>query len=146
MGLGRVLIVGIVLSLGLILGIAHYWKEGQSLDAKDYFLLTIEQRKNVNIVFYKDGCPYCEAAKEPLREESKESEVPTFFVNIETKEGQELKKSFGVKYAATLVVIRDGKQQELIYAEKKNGQYQAKIAQIRQLLELSTSVRSPYVK
>lgn len=54
--------------------------------------------KPVVVVFYKDGCPYCERASSTLKSEARANdEVNTVFVNIQSKAGQQLKEQFGVQ-------------------------------------------------
>lgn len=56
------------------------------------------QIKPVVVVFYKDGCPYCERASSTLKSEARANdEVNTVFVNIQSKAGQQLKEQFGVQ-------------------------------------------------
>lgn len=79
----------------------------------------------VNLVFYKTSCPYCRAAKKEIAQASKQSTVSTFFINLDTEEGQSLVKQYNIQKAATVVKIRQGFVEKFIYSKKVNGQYQA---------------------
>ncbi|MEY8538296.1 glutaredoxin family protein [Lactococcus muris] len=85
--------------------------------------------QKVILVFFKEGCPYCEAAKTEIEEAKKQADFPVFYVNTESKQGQQLKKRYGLQYASSLVIIQ--KQNNYIsteavisYADKNDrGQY-----------------------
>lgn len=82
--------------------------------------------KDYNLVFYKKHCPYCEGAASEVIKSSKKTTVPTFFIDTESKNGHELVKKYHVKYASTIVRIRDKNIQKVIYAEKVDGKYEAR--------------------
>ena len=65
--------------------------------------------QNVNLVFYRKNCPYCQAGKSAVIEATKKVQHTTFYINVETKDGQELVKRYDVFKAATMVVIREGR-------------------------------------
>lgn len=48
--------------------------------------------QNANLVFYKTGCPYCEASKKAVVTAAKESAYPMFYIDVESDKGQELVK------------------------------------------------------
>lgn len=84
-----------------------------------------KSRKNYNLVFYKKHCPYCEGAASEVIKGAKKSTVPTFFIDTESKNGHELVKKYHVRYASTIIRIRDKDVQKIIYAEKVDGKYKA---------------------
>lgn len=86
--------------------------------------------KNYNLVFYKKDCPYCKAAKSTVEEESYTSDYETFWIDLDTQEGQLLKERYGVKYASTIVALRKGVNQEYSYALKKKGRFVPNRAEI----------------
>lgn len=95
---------------------------------------TIEKsRKDYNLVFYKKHCPYCEGAASEVIRASKKATVPTFFIDAESKNGHELVKKYHVRYASTIVRIRDKNIQKIIYAEKVDGKYKAKKDAIKEV-------------
>lgn len=78
------------------------------------------KEENINLVFYKRGCPYCRAGKQSVIKASQASQIPTFFIDVESKEGKLLVAEYGVTKAATLVKIRDGVASNMIYAVDKD--------------------------
>ncbi|WP_303267602.1 thioredoxin family protein [Streptococcus vestibularis] len=91
--------------------------------------------QNVNLVFYRKNCPYCQAGKSAVIEAAKNVQHTTFYINVETKDGQELVKRYDVFKAATMVVIREGKAKSYRYAKKtKDGRYVADLKQIEEAL------------
>lgn len=88
------------------------------LTQKQYNDVVLEQ--NVQLVFYKKTCPYCRAAKNAVIKAASESDYPTFYINIQTKEGQKLVHQYDVKKAATIVSIRKGVTTSYLYAKKDN--------------------------
>ncbi len=84
-----------------------------------------KSRKDYNLVFYKKHCPYCEGAASEVIKGSKKSTVPTFFIDTESKNGHELVKKYHVRYASTIVRVRDKNAQKIIYAEKVDRKYKA---------------------
>lgn len=93
--------------------------------------------ENVNLIFYKDKCPYCKAAEETVINESKKNGLPTFFINLDSPDGQALKVKYNVKYASTMVTIRRGKASNTLYAKKTNGDYSADRSNIKKALSKS---------
>lgn len=91
----------------------------KSLTQKEYVNTVIKQ--DVNLVFYKRGCPYCKAGKQAVILEAKKSKQTTYFVDVETAEGKELVKKYNVDYAPSIVAIRQGKSNVYLYAGNKDG-------------------------
>lgn len=88
----------------------------KDLTEREYTAAVVDQ--NVNLVFYKVGCPYCEAGKKAVLSAAEKSVYPTFYVNVESEEGQLLVKKYQVKKAATIVTLRGGKSRLSLYATK----------------------------
>lgn len=74
--------------------------------------------QNVNLVFYKTGCPYCQAGKQAVVTAAKESAYPTFYIDVDSDKGQQLVKQYQVEKAATIITLRDGESQLYLYAKK----------------------------
>lgn len=74
--------------------------------------------QNVNLVFYKTGCPYCQAGKQAVVTAAKENAYPTFYIDVESDKGQQLVKQYQVEKAATIITLRDGESQLYLYAKK----------------------------
>ena len=89
------------------------------LTAKSYQDTIVKQ--NVNLVFYKDGCPYCQAAIPRIKKAASDSLDTTFYVNVQTKEGKALVKQYHINHSSTLVTIRNGVATVLPYAYDKNN-------------------------
>lgn len=118
----------VILVLAIALGILVPAKIGYDYYSSDYHSdLTAKAyndtiNEDVNIVFYKKGCPYCEAGMRKIKHEAKQSNVTTFFVNVDTTDGQVLTSRFDVVKAPTIVTIRDGAITLDYYAyDDKNG-------------------------
>lgn len=77
--------------------------------------------ENINIVFYKKGCPYCEAGMSKIKSEAKQSDVTTFYVDVESEDGQTLTSRFDVEKASAIVKVRDGKSTLDYYAYDDNN-------------------------
>ncbi len=115
-----VLLIALGLLVPLKIGYDYYSSDYHSdLTAKVY---NDTVNEDVNIVFYKKGCPYCEAGMSKIKSEAKQSNVTTFFVNVDTTDGQALTSRFDVVKAPTIVTIRDGAIALDYYAyDDKNG-------------------------
>lgn len=87
---------------------------------------SLKESGNSNLVFYKKDCPYCKGAEKEVLERSRRSVEPTFFIDAESRNGKSLAQKYHVRYAATVIKIRDGKVQKYLYAEKQNDTYRAK--------------------
>lgn len=97
---------------------------------------------NANLIFFKDDCPYCKAAEQTVLKAGNESEFPTFFIDLNSPEGQTLKVKYNVKYAATLVTIRNGKTRNELYSTKIKGKYKANTKIIdKELIENNSPLR-----
>ncbi len=86
------------------------------LTADVYVDTAIDQ--NINLVFYKTGCPYCQAGKQAVVTAAKESAYPTFYIDVDSDKGQQLVKQYQVEKAATIITLRDGESQHYLYAKK----------------------------
>ncbi|MDK7293430.1 thioredoxin domain-containing protein [Streptococcus pasteurianus] len=100
------MLVVLGLLVPLKIGYDYYSSDYHSdLTAKAYNDMVNE---NINIVFYKKGCPYCEAGMSKIKSEAKQSDVTTFYVDVDSTDGQALTSRFDVIKAPTIVMIRDG--------------------------------------
>lgn len=125
---GTIAVIGVFVFA--VIGVQTFWTD---YVVKDYDKHLVERvyvdvavNQNVNLVFYKKGCPYCEAGKKAVILEAEKSASPTFYIDVESEAGQTLVKRYQVKKAATLITIRDGKPQLYHYAVKdKTGQIEA---------------------
>ncbi len=86
------------------------------LTADVYVDTAIDQ--NVNLVFYKTGCPYCQAGKQAVVTAAKESNYPTFYIDVDSDKGQQLVKQYQVEKAATIITLRDGESRHYLYVKK----------------------------
>lgn len=117
-------IIVLALALGLLvpakLGYDYYSRDYHSdLTAKVY---NDTVNENINIVFYKKGCPYCEAGMSKIKSEAKNSDVTTFYVDVESEDGQVLVRRFDIAKAPAIVEIHNGKSTLDYYAyDDKNG-------------------------
>lgn len=135
-----VLVATIGLSVLSFIGAQTIWNE---YVAKDYDKHLTEQvyvdvnlHQNVNLVFYRKGCPYCESGKRAVINAADRSPYPTFYIDVESDSGQELVKRYQVEKAATLVTVRDGQSQLYQYATKnKTGQIEADQVVIKEALD-----------
>lgn len=115
-----ILLIALGLLVPLKIGYDYYSSDYHSeLTAKVY---NDTVNENVNIVFYKKGCPYCEAGMSKIKSEAKQSDVTTFYVDVNSMDGQVLTSRFDVEKAPAIVKIRDGKSTLDYYAyDDKNG-------------------------
>ena len=74
--------------------------------------------QNVNLVFYKTGCPFCQAGKKAVVTAAKENAYTTFYIDVDSDKGQQLVKQYQVEKAATIITLRDGESQLHLYAKK----------------------------
>lgn len=121
------------------LGIQSVWKDYIAKDYDSHLTETVYvdavENQNVNLVFYKEGCPYCRAGKEAVIKAAKSSHLPTFYINVDTEEGQVLVDKYQVESAATIVQIRDGKVKLFDYAaEDREGNIKADKTAIQEAL------------
>lgn len=132
-------LAAVVVILFTVIGIQTTWS---TYVVKDYNKhLTVQVyvdaavNQNVNLVFYRNGCPYCKAGKKAVIAVTEKSSYPTFYVDVESKDGQLLVEKYHVDKAATLVTIRDGKSKLYHYATKdKDGQIVADLSSIKEAL------------
>lgn len=115
-----VLLIASGLLVSLKIGYDYYSSDYHSeLTAKAY---NDTVNENVNIVFYKKGCPYCQAGMSKIKSEAKQSDVTTFYVDTDSTDGQVLTSCFSVTKASTILKIRNGKSTLNYYAyDDKNG-------------------------
>ena len=122
-----------------VVGIQTTWTE---YVVKDYDKHLTEQvfvdaavHQNANLVFYKKGCPYCENSKQAIIGVTEKSTYPTFYIDVESEDGQVLVKKYQVEKAATIVKIREGQSETFIYAVKDDkGQISANTETIEEAL------------
>ena len=77
------------------------------LTQKEYQNTVLDQ--NVNLVFYKKDCPYCQVGKSVVVDAANKGSYPTFYIDTQTEEGQKLVEKYQVEKAATIIKIRKGK-------------------------------------
>ncbi|MFS9370222.1 thioredoxin domain-containing protein [Streptococcus infantis] len=97
---------------------------------KDYFILDYDPHltqneyqntvldQNVNLVFYKKNCPYCQVGKSVVEDAANKGSYPTFYIDTQTEEGQKLVEKYQVEKAATIIKIRKGKIKKYLYASR----------------------------
>lgn len=83
-------------------------------------LLSIDN-EDMTVVFYKKSCPYCKAGKQAVIEAGRSSDLPVFYVDVETAEGQELVSRYVIQKPATVLKIRSGLVKSYFYAKKVDG-------------------------
>ncbi|HEU6349572.1 TPA: thioredoxin family protein [Streptococcus pneumoniae] len=86
------------------------------LTQKEYQNTVLDQ--NVNLVFYRKDCPYCQVGKSVVVDAANKGSYPTFYIDIQTEEGQKLVEKYQVEKAATIVKIRNGKIKKYLYASR----------------------------
>ena len=86
------------------------------LTQKEYQNTVLDQ--NVNLVFYKKDCPYCQVGKSVVVEAANKGSYPTFYIDTQTEEGQKLVEKYQVEKAATIIKIRKGKIKKYLYASR----------------------------
>ncbi|MFS5704596.1 thioredoxin [Streptococcus agalactiae] len=132
-------LVAVAVILFTVIGIQTTWS---TYVVKEYNKHLTEQvyvdaavNQNVNLVFYRNGCPYCKAGKEAVINSAEKSSYPTFYIDVESEDGQILVEKYHVDKAATLVTIRDGKSKLYHYATKdKDGQIVADQNSVKEAL------------
>lgn len=121
-----------------VIGVQTIWTE---YVVKDYDRYLTEQvyvdaavNQNVNLVFYKRGCPYCEVGKKAVINAAGKNQFPTFYIDVESEDGQDLVKKYQVEKAATIVQIRGGRSKRVTYGVKdRYGHYQPKRQVIKEV-------------
>ena len=86
------------------------------LTQKEYQNTVLDQ--NVNLVFYKKDCPYCQVGKSVVVEAANKGSYPTFYIDTQTEEGQKLVEKYQVEKATTIIKIRKGKIKKYLYASR----------------------------
>lgn len=122
-----------------VIGIQTIWTGYVAIDYDRHITervyVDVAVNQNVNLVFYKKGCPYCEAGKKAVILEAEKSASPTFYIDVESEAGQVLVKKYQIQKAATLVTLRDGKPQLYLYATKdRKGNIKADKTAIKEVL------------
>lgn len=100
-----------------------------------YQKLNQENSKKFVLVFFKNGCPYCRSAKDEITSAIKQSDIPVYIVNTESKTGKDFVNHFRIKYASTITVLDSGKFKSLPYADKIDGKIKPIKSNIKQALE-----------
>ena len=99
-----------LITLGLVvpikIGYDYYFSNYHSELTGKVYNDTVHE--NINIVFYKKGCPYCETGISKIKQRARKSNVTTFYVDVDSTDGQVLTARFDVLKASTIVKIRDG--------------------------------------
>lgn len=101
------------------------------LTEKEYYNTKINE--NVNLVFFKKGCPYCNAGKSEVNKQELKSKVVTYFIDAETKQGINIAKRYHVKYAPTIVVIRNNDYRSFLYAHDKGKKIVVEKSKIKEV-------------
>ena len=65
------------------------------LTQKEYQNTVLDQ--NVNLVFYKKDCPYCQVGKSVVVDAANKGSYPTFYIDTQTEEGQKLVEKYQVE-------------------------------------------------
>ena len=86
------------------------------LTQKEYQNTVLDQ--NVNLVFYKKDCPYCQVGKSVVVDAANKGSYPTFYIDTQTEEGQKLVEKYQIEKAATIIKIRKGKIKKYLYASR----------------------------
>ena len=86
------------------------------LTQKEYQNTVLDQ--NVNLVFYKKDCTYCQVGKSVVVAAANKGSYPTFYIDTQTEEGQKLVEKYQIEKAATIIKIRKGKIKKYLYASR----------------------------
>ncbi|EHI69211.1 hypothetical protein ACVRY7_10870 [Streptococcus ictaluri] len=114
LGIGGLLII---LGLGVYFSIGHNYENQLTQD--DYS--NVLDLKTYNIVCYKKGCPFCESSQTAILKAKKKSPITTFFVDVDSKEGQKVVKKYSIEKAYSIIVVRENFAKVYRYAYKENG-------------------------
>ena len=115
-------ILAILLVSLTVLGVYRVYKDHFILDydphltQKEYQNTVLAQ--NVNLVFYKKDCPYCQVGKSVVVAAANKGSYPTFYIDTQTEEGQKLVEKYQIEKAATIIKIRKGKIKKYLYASR----------------------------
>ncbi|MDT2731545.1 thioredoxin family protein [Streptococcus parauberis] len=96
---------------------------------------TLNSYKDANLVFYKKACPYCKAGKSEITNQAMKSKIVTYFIDADKKEGLEIAKKYHVKYAPTMVVIRNNDYKSFLYAHDKGKKIVVEKRKIKEAFE-----------
>lgn len=115
------LVLVIAVLAGIKIGTSYLVKDyDRHLSAAVYQKTVIDQ--NVNLVFYRPGCAFCKAGKQPVIKAAEKNPYPTFYINVTSRDGKKLVKQFEITKSATIVTIRKGNYRFYTYATKtKSG-------------------------
>lgn len=137
------LVLGTLVAVGMlffaVFGVQTFWTEHVTKDYDKYLTeqvyVDVVANQNANLVFHKTGCPYCEKGKKSVIEAAEKSSYPTFYIDVESEDGQALVKKYQVEKAATLITIREGESKLYLYAAKnKKGKIIADEESIKEAL------------
>lgn len=134
---GTIAVIGVFVFA--VIGVQTFWTDYVAIDydrhLTEQVYVDAAVNQDVNLVFYKKGCPYCEAGKKAVILEAEKSASPTFYIDVESEAGQVLVKKYQIQKAATLVTLRDGKPQLYLYATKdRKGNIKADKTAIKEVL------------
>lgn len=122
--MSKKIIAPIILAIILVVaGVSFIFQKYAQFDDYDRHLtadvyVDTAINQSVNLVFYKTGCPYCQAGKKAVVTAAKESAYPTFYIDVDSAKGQQLVKQYQVEKAASIITLRDGESQFYFYAKK----------------------------
>lgn len=109
----------------------HSQYQGQALSEVEYTLHKPQDR-NLNLVFYKRGCPYCQAAEKEVISEAKRNKNKTYFINLDKARGLAVSEQYHVHKAYTIIKIRGKKVTRYYTAKVVDGKIVANRAEISQ--------------
>ncbi|MVX59034.1 thioredoxin [Streptococcus danieliae] len=131
-----VLVLGSLALIGGNLLVSEYLVRDYDSRLTERVYVDSVEKETSNLVFYKEGCPYCQAGKQAIIEAAQASDIPTFYINVDTEDGQFLVKKYKVERAASLVRIREGKSEVVEYAyDNSSGQIEVNRASLRKLMK-----------
>lgn len=80
--------------------------------------------KHYNLVFYKRSCPMCRFGKKAVIKAGEKSPLTTFYVDVESEEGEKLVEKYSIKEAPSVVFVRGDMIEKYLYVTEKDGGYQ----------------------
>ena len=81
-------------------------------------------KKYYNLVFYKRSCPMCRFGKQAVIKAGDKSPLTTFYVDVESEEGEKLVEKYSIKEAPSVVFVRGDMIEKYLYVTEKDGGYQ----------------------
>lgn len=81
-------------------------------------------KKYYNLVFYKRSCPMCRFGKQDVIKAGEKSSLTTFYVDVESEEGEKLVEKYSIKEAPSVVYVRGDMIEKYLYVTEKAGSYQ----------------------